>query len=103
MYNYSNYTIKGDGHPNSYYNKLLCEELKKYIFDYSAYPLSRQNIKIKRKENYTIDYYEKKIRSDVNWLKQIEEKAKEKNIPLDSMIKLDATWMFEEDKKKQAQ
>lgn len=102
-YDYARYTIKGDGHPNSYYNKLLCKELKKYIFDYSTYPLLRQNIQIAKKEDYTFEYYEKKIRENKNWLKQIEEKAKNRGVSLDSMVKMDALWMLEEDKKKKTQ
>ena len=94
-YDYARYTIKGDGHPSSYYNKLVCEELKKYIFNYNTYPKLRQNIRIARKENYTVEYYKNKIRSDANWLKQIEEKARSRGVSVDSMVTLDAIWMFE--------
>ena len=36
------------------------------------------------------------IRNNADWLASIEKKAKEKNIPLDSMIKLDVKWMLDE-------
>ncbi|MBI2731239.1 MAG: hypothetical protein HYX40_10880 [Sphingobacteriales bacterium] len=39
---------------------------------------------------------EEGIRKNPDWLASIEKKAKEKNIPVDSMIKLDVTWMIDE-------
>ena len=36
------------------------------------------------------------IRNNPDWLASIDKKAKEKNIPVDSMIKLDITWMIDE-------
>lgn len=36
------------------------------------------------------------IRNNPDWLASIDKKAKEKNIPLDSMIKLDISWMIDE-------
>lgn len=35
------------------------------------------------------------IRADKNWMKDIERKARDKNISVDSMLKLDALWMME--------
>jgi hypothetical protein len=49
--------------------------------------------------NTNVRDYISKIKSDKEWLKKIEKKAKEKNIPLDSMIKLDAIWMVENNDK----
>jgi hypothetical protein len=40
------------------------------------------------------------IKSDSNWLKDIKIKASKNNIPLDSMIKLDAIWVLEQEKLK---
>ena len=36
-----------------------------------------------------------RIKSDENWMKSIVEKAKEQNIPVDSMLVLDAHWVIE--------
>ena len=36
------------------------------------------------------------IRNNPDWLASIDKKAKEKNIPLDSMIILDVSWMIDE-------
>jgi hypothetical protein len=36
-----------------------------------------------------------RIQADSQWLKKVEAKAKQKGIPLDSMLRLDATWMLE--------
>ena len=96
-FEYNNYMIAGNGHPKSYYNKLLCEEIKKYIFNYNIYSL----IRMKKEEHKipgknTIEYYESKIRKDQNWLRSVQEKAIKRNIPLDSMIKLDAEWMVQQ-------
>jgi seryl-tRNA synthetase len=36
------------------------------------------------------------IRNNADWLASIDKKAKERNIPLDSMLKLDIIWMIDE-------
>jgi hypothetical protein len=103
-YDYFNYMIKGNGHPKSYYNKLVCEEIKKYVFDYTNYSAKRQQMQ--SQEQYfdlstnrnTIEYYTMKIKADKSWLKSVEEKAIKRNIPIDSMIKLDAEWMMNQKK-----
>jgi len=46
-----------------------------------------------------IKYYEEKIRQDTVWLKSIEKKAIYKNISLDEMIRIDAKYMTEKEKK----
>jgi mannosyltransferase len=43
----------------------------------------------------SIRYYIGRIKNDENWLAAVKEKAEEKNIPLDSMIYLDAVYMVE--------
>ena len=106
-HDYFSYMIKGDGHPKSYYNKLLCEEIKKYMADYTAYPQFRQKQQSEEVRGLqhilpnTMEYYELKIRKDGDWLNKVKEKAKQKNIPVDSMIKLDAIWMVENEKNNQ--
>jgi len=53
------------------------------------------------KPRYTIDFMKKvfkqrnDIKTDKNWMTNIEKKAHEKNIPIDSMITLDAIWVLE--------
>lgn len=42
---------------------------------------------------------EQSIRNDPEWLKAVEEKAKKQNRPLDEMIRLDALWILEQNKK----
>lgn len=39
---------------------------------------------------------EQSIRGNKDWMASIEKKAKEQNIPVDSMIKLDITWTLDE-------
>lgn len=39
------------------------------------------------------------IKADSKWLHDVEKKAKDKNIPLDSMLRLDAMWMIEHERK----
>jgi mannosyltransferase len=46
-----------------------------------------------------IDFYVNKIKEDINWLSAIEKKSKKKNLPLDSMILLDAIWMVDNEAK----
>jgi hypothetical protein len=41
--------------------------------------------------------YEKQIRDNPEWLKQVIEKAEVRKIPVDSMIKADAAWMVQEE------
>ena len=36
-----------------------------------------------------------RIKSDENWMKNVIEKAKEQNLPVDSMLVLDAIWVIE--------
>jgi hypothetical protein len=37
------------------------------------------------------------IKTDENWMKVIKEKASQNNIPVDSMIYLDAVWVVEQE------
>lgn len=45
-----------------------------------------------------INRYIETIKSTPEWLEKVKNKATEKNIPLDSMIKLDAIWMTDQNK-----
>lgn len=44
--------------------------------------------------------YEAKIRNNPDWLKVIQEKAKQRNVTLDEMIRIDAEFLASEDKKR---
>jgi hypothetical protein len=48
-----------------------------------------------------MEYYEKIIRNDPAWLNSVKEKALKQGVSLDEMIRLDAQWMFNQDKNKQ--
>jgi uncharacterized protein YutD len=48
-----------------------------------------------------IRYYEKLIRNNKEWMIDVESKALEKNLPIDSMIRLDALYMIELNTSKQ--
>lgn len=45
-----------------------------------------------------VRFYIDKIKKDSEWLKMVKKKAGKKNIPLDSMIRLDAIYMVEQEK-----
>ena len=48
----------------------------------------------------TIQYITLKIRNSAPWLAQVEKKARALNIPLDSMLTLDAMYSYDQSKKK---
>lgn len=60
--------------------------------------ISKQTVKneFTKKVEGLINY----IKTDKNWYNAIKEKALKKNIPIDSMLLLDATWQVEQDSKK---
>lgn len=91
-YAYHNYILRNDGHPNSHYNKLLCGKLKNYVLN-SA--ISEKNNFASQEYNRRIEKYKLIIRKDKNWLLSVQEKAAVANIPLDSMLKLDAIYLIE--------
>ncbi len=47
-----------------------------------------------------LKYYETIIRNDETWLKSVKEKALKQGLSLDEMIRRDALWMYEQEKKK---
>lgn len=54
---------------------------------------------VKKNRQQAIKEYEKKIRSSPEMMKMIETKAKQRGIGLDSMIRLDARWLLDEELK----
>jgi len=98
-WNYSNYAIEADGHPTSYLNTLVSNELKRYIFDTTF----REEVK-KRNKNWKgfvpkweIQTFEKCIKDSPRWLASVDSTARARNIPLDSMIYLSAIWMIQQE------
>ena len=99
-YDYFRYCILGDGHPTSHYNKLLCDEIKKYIINYDSYALFCESVNKQLSGPKNIDYYKLKINLDRKWFKAVSAKANVRGITVDSMITLDAEYLFELENKK---
>ena len=53
------------------------------------------------KQTDPIAYYVRQIKNDSNYFEFVKQKAIKKNIPVEEMIRLDAEWLYEEDKKKE--
>jgi hypothetical protein len=87
------YSIAADGHPTSYMNKLISDEIKKYVLE-SGY--SQETAK-RNKERWflNIEFQKKRIQSDQKWMEQIKQKAADKGISIDSMLTLDAIYLLE--------
>ena len=94
-YNPYNYAIKEDGHPTTYMNTLLSNELKHYILD----PEYRKEVvanNLKMMESIIMERAHNYVTSIFNtpyWLEDLKLKAIEKGISLDSMVFLDALYM----------
>ena len=100
VYDYKHYCILGDGHPRSHYNRIVSEEIKKYVFNYPDYSKQRSLSHEVYRDTLGAAYFEKDIRLNKDWLKTVQEKATKANVTLDSMIRLDAAWMSNERRKK---
>lgn len=98
-YDYHRYCIKGDGHPTSYYNTLVCSEIRKYLSD-TGY--ANEKIKSQKAESIfnSTEYFIKKIKEDRVWYNSIKDDALQRNLPLDSMIYENAKWMHNEEANK---
>ena len=57
--------------------------------------LERKQAKRLKKMNALVRNQVEIIKKTPSWLKAVETKAKQKNIPLDSMLYLDAKWVIE--------
>ena len=81
---------------------LLCTEpvLKRQYWDFinQAYDVFFNPVHIYTTEDLTSTI--EKIRENKNWMKAIEEKASERNISVDSMLKLDALYLLDQQKEK---
>lgn len=91
---YRDYILEHDGHPTTYYNQLVCEEIKKRISQ-SRYTDSWEADTItKGLYSQGIWRNEKNIRMDSAWVKQIRAKADTNGTPLDQAIRGDAAWIL---------
>ncbi len=99
-YSFDHYIIPGEGHPTSHYNRLVAEEIKKFVFDFDNYSAEKIAAHKDLADTTSIAYFERRIRLDKSWLQSVKEKAEKRNIPLDSMIYLDALWLVEQERKK---
>jgi hypothetical protein len=96
---------------DNWFQKIYSEsKVKKMPFhellaNHAKYTVSEQNKQNPKQEILSlskdewIEHYKKLIRSSDEWLKQIENKAKEQNISIEEMINRDATWCYNEDYK----
>ncbi len=67
-------------------------------FVYNLYELwFEPEKKAEREREARIQSYISKIKNDSKWLKSVEKKAEEKGFPLDSMLRLDAIYMTEQE------
>ncbi len=82
-YNQYRYAIMEDGHPTSYSNVLISNELKQYILD---------------PEYRKVLYYKERILFSPEWLETVKLKAIKNGISLDSMINMDAKYMAGQEK-----
>jgi len=85
------YAIRGDGHPTSHMNLLIAGELREIILG-TGLPQGAME-QARERHRLNIEDYRRRILSDADWMDQIREKASERNIPVDSMVTLDAIYM----------
>jgi hypothetical protein len=97
---FEDYIIDGNGHPTSYYNKLVADEIARFAFDYENKLNEKYNYYQSLLDTNSVNSIMRKIKLNKEWLADVKKKALERNIPIDSMIYLDAVWTFEELKKK---
>ena len=81
-------------------NNILCDDLniehcgmRKCIQDTLKHTMVVVDYENKRQEK--IEKYINQIKEEKNWLEKVRIKSKERGIPLDSMIYLDAVWMVD--------
>lgn len=92
------YSIEQDGHPTSYLNKLIAEELKKYILDTNyRKQVKLENLNWRNAINPEHpEFYKSRILNSPDWMESIRVKAEQRNISVDSMIDLDVAYMLEQ-------
>ncbi|MBI1780006.1 MAG: hypothetical protein HYR66_01335 [Sphingobacteriales bacterium] len=69
------------------------------LFIFSALVISCNSSEVADKQKTYEERYkelENNIRNNADWLASVQQKAKDRNIPLDSMIRLDIEWTIDE-------
>ncbi len=82
----------GRVHPSPRFNKLI----KAPDYDKAVRGLPETSAIVPKKES--VESVIQKIKQDKKWFKLVKQKARKRNIPLDSMLKLDARYVLERDK-----
>lgn len=91
------YIIPGDGHPNEAYNRLVSEEIKKYVFDTTgAYSANQLQYNKEYTTQRQLNFYMNEIRRSEDWFNSIKEKAARENKTVDEMLMLDAVYLYNE-------
>ncbi len=102
-YKASRYAIPRNGHPTTYLNRLVSEEIMKIIPEPDFRDqVSQRNLHWQESSaQKKIEQYISQIRNSPEWLEAVQEKADKKGISLDSMLLLDAIYLLEtEDERK---
>ncbi len=97
---FDRYIVSGDGHPTSYYNSMVADEIEKFVYNYDEMIKSKKEFYSGINKENDIAHFVYQIKKDKGWLNSVKEKAIKNGIPLDSMIQLDARWMIEEQSNK---
>lgn len=95
QYDFYNYFLKEDGHPSTHYNQLVANEIKKFTFNYDSMVVAKKAFYKEISDTNSIASVIYRIYQDKNWYKDVKLKSIERNIPLDSMMVLDAKWVLE--------
>lgn len=97
-FEFERYILQNDGHPTSYYNSLVCNEIKKYILDYSNYKEVAHEKAVNtryKKSEVRIRYFKKKLAAAPELLPEITKKARKKGVTVDSILNEEARYMYE--------
>lgn len=97
-YEFDNYILHGDGHPNTHYNTLVSNQIKKFVFNYDKEVKRWYDQYEALRDTNSAEYIIYKMLQDPDWMEVIRKKAAEKNIPTDSMVRLDAEWLMDQRK-----
>lgn len=98
---FEDYIIDGDGHPTSYYNKLVADEISRFTFDYQNKVREKYELYQSLLDVNSLNSIMRKIKMNKEWFADVKRKAIERNIPLDSMLYLDAQWIIDDLKSKE--
>ncbi len=82
----------GRVHPSPRFNSLLVHP------DYQSAILGKPELITKRPMEEQLMLIIRRIKNDKNWYELVKQKAKKRNIPLDSMLKLDARYVLKQKK-----